>query len=750
MEDNMDRKINVEIASILKELLELDDLTPELIQRFMDCKYLIIIDMGCGNTSAALLLLDEYRESGDNSPLNYIHPIYWSYQDVDFDGELFTNTNDVSIPTVVGFGETNILVGPGALRTRSSCQNFKACPNEQNLNEVILQYAAFNRATISKRRGDVWSAYFYGILRKINDWCKSPDEAGRVWAPDLDLNSNAIVMVAHPAGPDWSDPSVLDSYKELAAQEDWFGKERVLTISEAKAAMQYVRRKGGIPHDFNKGVLIVDIGASTIDIEYLASDLDCPLEYSITMAGREADRLLAHYILETVFPGTMKDYPSKTDIPDESFFKNIGVKSSFFMYCVRMLKETVSNWANSPINVDGVQEIPLFGKDHTVRMTVPLLKDLLGERNNNPLTGAVAGDMSFAASYELPMALFVQKDATGYRAVQEVKATWYGHLENIIRYVLSSLKGSGRVPDQIIVTGGSCLLVGVRDHVRDAVRSVMDPVDGDGNLANNIVYLDAMTDYENAVPYGGACYVGGALKSIDDLVDFPEQLYLTMGTELISTVARKLFDNIKAEVEDIARGTFQWWAGLPDGDSSTSINGYKKEFSSRLSERLKGTENTNRLIKKTLEKLQPDELENTMQLIKGLLNNLAGTQYTGQPQFRDIEIDLSGVALPDFINDIDVYSLIHPIMNGFLIWLFGQDEEKRHSQGNRQKALNNFVNSNSNNSLVQDNLRKKIKKELENQFIDAQFYGIPDQIIRDLRKDITKALYTSGPGGVQN
>ena len=76
MEDNMDRKINVEIASILKELLELDDLTPELIQRFMDCKYLIIIDMGCGNTSAALLLLDEYRESGDNSPLNYIHPIY--------------------------------------------------------------------------------------------------------------------------------------------------------------------------------------------------------------------------------------------------------------------------------------------------------------------------------------------------------------------------------------------------------------------------------------------------------------------------------------------------------------------------------------------------------------------------------------------------------------------------------------------------------------------------------------------------
>ena len=52
----------------------------------------------------------------------------------------------------------------------------------------------------------------------------------------------------------------------------------------------------------------------------------------------------------------------------------------------------------------------------------------------------------------------------------------------------------------------------------------------------NIIYMDGPNDYESSVPFGGAYYVGGMLKNMDRLLEFPS--LLRIGAEFSATCGR--------------------------------------------------------------------------------------------------------------------------------------------------------------------------------------------------------------------
>ena len=187
--------MNGEIEALLKAILEMDELPVEWLDRIQSCEYLIILDMGCGSTSAAILDLKEFVRNGAVKLQEYLYPILWNYKTPSArgNGTLEMANKQVSIPTLIGYSDLKPLIGPEALNTGNVCENFKACPSDQNLNKVVLQIATWDRKLLSRRLADVWPDYFGCLMDQICRWIQEK----RIGQGDrLTMRQNTLMMVA--------------------------------------------------------------------------------------------------------------------------------------------------------------------------------------------------------------------------------------------------------------------------------------------------------------------------------------------------------------------------------------------------------------------------------------------------------------------------------------------------------------------------------------------------------------------------
>lgn len=764
----MDQEMNEGMEALLKTILELDELDPVRLDRIRKCEFLIILDMGCGSTSAAILDLRRYVDSGASDLQQYLYPVLWNYKTPSArdNGTLEAASKQVSIPTLIGYSDMKPLVGPEALNTGNVCENFKACPDDSNLNKVVLQIATWDNKTISRRLLDVWPDYFGCIMDQICRWCEK-NQIG-CWDRQA-MRENTLMMVAHPAGGEWAQQSVLKSYRDMIAQGTGLPCENVLTISEAQAAMQYVRRKYGQALDFDTGVVIVDIGASTIDVEYLARDMTEPYEYSLTMAGREVDLLLLHYVLEQVFPATMQAYKDPRRLPEEDFFTgSCSCSSALLKWNMRTAKEDISDMEYDSAQRGGSLVYRL--RDREIPMSVYVLCGLLGDEINDPLTGAVLGRRSFPVSYPLEMASYIHDQrahasgeahtldaAHGGEEVQEgfalqvVEDTWYGHLENLIRYVMDDLAAGGRRAAQVIVTGGSCRLAGIRPHIRNAVR--------DSEMGaflcreDQILYMDGESDYENSVPFGGGYYVGGLLGRLGELGSFPGRLYRVLFRELKEVAAREIAREVNAMARSIALDTLEWWKGLPDRTDDCSTNGLNARFRSECARIFNGTKELDEAVERAVRRIRPKErLRMTMREIEALLDSLAGARFTGKISMDAVRLRLPVQSVCSAVRNVDpdtlqldfwqsMGGLVQNLSNAILSF-FGSGIEKddiRRSASYRRAVYDAYKDSAQ--DAVGLGLERAIASKLQEEFEKTHIFGILDQIIGGLRRDIVRALY---------
>ncbi|RKJ21313.1 hypothetical protein D7X48_04985 [bacterium D16-50] len=754
--------MNGEIEALLKAILEMDELPVEWLDRIQSCEYLIILDMGCGSTSAAILDLKEFVRNGAVKLQEYLYPILWNYKTPSArgNGTLEMANKQVSIPTLIGYSDLKPLIGPEALNTGNVCENFKACPSDQNLNKVVLQIATWDRKLLFRRLADVWPDYFGCLMDQICRWIQEK----RIGQGDrLTMRQNTLMMVAHPAGAEWSRQSVLKSYRDIISRGTGLPKENILTISEAKAAMQYVRRKYDKALDFHTGVVIIDIGASTIDVEYLARDLAEPYEYSLTMAGRDVDLLLLHYVLEKVFPSTMQEYPDPRSLPEEKFFGEFcSCTSALLKWNMRSSKEDISN-----MEYDSAQRGSSFSytlRDKEIVMSADVLCGLLGDETNDPLTGAMFGGRSFAVSYPLEMAAYVHDMRAGAGeaepwgfAVQVVEDTWYGHLENLIRYVMDDLGQNERRAAQVIVTGGSCRLAGIRPHIWNAIRN--SEMGAFLCREDQILYMDKENDYENSVPFGGGYYVGGLLGRLNVLQEFPQRLYKVLFQELKGAAAREITRELNALVRGITLETLEWWKNQPlkkaDGTQNEDCSTY------RLNEKLKSdctrifqeTAKLNEAMERATKNIVPKvSLPDTMRVIMNLLDTLAGAKFTGTVDTDAVKIRLPVERVSRAVREVDpdtlhlefwksIGGLLQDLGNTILNW-FGMGVERDdilRSASYRAAVYEAYKGSERDS--VEWLLEKEISLRLDYEFKKTDIFNIPDQIIRGLKQDVMRALY---------
>lgn len=755
-------KMNEEIEALLRMILETDELGPERQKRLESCEFLIILDMGCGSTSAAVLDLKGYMGSGDTKLSEYLYPVLWNYKVPSVrDGEMLETANkQVSIPTLIGYSDLKPLVGPEALSTGNACENFKACPSDQNLNKVVLQIATWDNGRVSRSLREVWQDYFSCIMDQICLWSGK----NRIGQADRQaMRENTLMMVAHPAGGEWAQSSALKSYRDMIAQGTGLPKENIFTISEAKAVMQYVRRKYGRDLDFDKGVVIIDIGASTIDVEYLARDLSEPYEYSLTMAGRDVDSLLLHYALEEVFPSTMQAYSDPRRLPEEKFFADYcSCSSALLKWNMRSAKEDISDAEYDFAQRGRSFEYRLAGS--RVVLNAGMLCGLLGDEEKNPLTGAVFGRRSFPVSYPLEMAVYIRSlKAQAHEArpdgfaVQVVEDTWYGHLENLVRYVMDDLAAGRRRAAQIIVTGGSCRLTGIRPHIWKAVRD--SEMGSFVCREDQILYMDAENDYENSVPFGGGYYVGGLLGRLGALRSFPHRLHDVLFRELGAAAAREITREVNYLVRGITLDTLAWWKGLPDRnadgsrDAACSVNSLNERLRSEcrraFSEKGKLDEAVARAVKRiTLKESLPD----TMREIGALLDNLAGAKFTGKLGMEEVKVHLPVESVSGAVRGVDPDALTMDFwqsaggllqdLGNAVLTLFGKGIERGDiPRGALYRTAVYDAYKGSGQAAVGSLLEQEIARKLCGEFEKTDIFGIPARIIKGLRQDILCALY---------
>ncbi len=749
--------MNKEIEKLLKDILEADNLDCERLRKLRNCKNMILLDMGCGSTSAAVLELKKYIGSREIVPTKYIQPVTWNYPQMSADFKRWLSASDtVSIPTLIGYNDDlKPIVGTDALNADASCENFKACPTEQNLDKVVLQVPSWDGVSFTpKRLRDVWSDYFKCVLEKVCNWCSSHSHSMDGVPRNLTelANGETIVMVAHPAGAEWSEPSVLKSYRDLISKGAGVPDENILTISEAKAAMQYVRRKK-TDLQFDQGVVIIDIGASTMDIEYLKKKLNNPIEYSFELAGRNVDRLLAHYILKTAYGSAAGDQ-KPNEIPENAFFEERELDLTLFMFKVRVLKELISDRMRGSVKEDKFVTFPLNNND-SVQINGEILRGLLGEAKNNPNTGAVFGSRDIPIVYELPMLNYVwnklPENEKKKHAVQVVNNTWYGHLEDMIRFVMDDLKKSGHSSvSKVIVTGGSCRLLGLKEHIWNAFDSA-----GIYIPMSDIQYMDTEQDYENSVPYGGGYYVSGVLSRMDELADFPDKLYKILFDELKTVAAAKTAEAVNSLVQELTLESLKWWTDQKEGSKNCSVTALNKEITQRCNSCFRNSNRLNYAVEHALKSITLDSLPKTKAEINVLLDALAQAKFTGNIKTTELKITLSAERVLKAVRNVNPYSLTMGLGPAFSGWMqevgnffynifdqgYENDNDIPRKKNYRQEAHDAYKKDKP--SAITDTLRDNIAAALTEEFQKTDICGIPDQIIWDLRNDIMCALYLS-------
>lgn len=667
------------------------ELSPEdlrkLYQRYKnkELEYLIAYDMGCGNTSAAIISLRNK----------------FATRIIDWERRAGAWTIPYpSIKTIIGMDALGYLVGEDATTFTGSVENFKTIPDDENLQE---QFVVGKKSQGAKSLQEIWTAYFKITFNKCLKWVNAHPQCG---GTDV-TRDNTIFVVAHPAGKEWCQE--LLNYRKLIMDATGLPGEQVITFSEAKASMMYARQKrdrtGRLILHGNQETLVIDLGASTIDVLHIDADGTLQREFSLPLAGRNIDELLGHAVLEKRYEEELANY--RVDkIPDKTFFTRhkaeLHIDYSLYKYNMRSCKEDLCNYPKIAQSI--------FEKNDTVS------QDLLDLLKTRPFC-VKCQDMDFVT--------FMGGKNNAF------SATWEQTLTKLVEYVAKGMNDDC----QIVLTGGTANLLGVEDCVRTGAAAA-------GITHPKLVVLNEPTDYEYTVPFGSAEYMMRVLGNLENLENFPDKLEKNLREWICSGFTESVAPLIVADAMSKMNSIVATWKTADKGNTVqgllnqiAGITYTESQMATLMKKGMDVMSNHPTVAGFPWTTLICHEVE---KMCIGLLTQIAPTK-----EF-DSHIDFSKLSF-DFKAGTIKYSVQQSLQkidwlaaqNFWGRWLHGVNDPL--SEWQRNHIAGHWAPKNA--DAIKRNIKSDLLAQVEKQYDDTAGFGIPEMVMDALSKELSLALF---------
>ena len=213
-------------------------------------EYVVGIDFGHGETSAAICLIEWDKKAGVR--LN-------TATDIDLNRAAREKVITSSISRVVNKdGKLKLYIGKEAFEKVSDNAGIRLCFKQkpESLNgEAESLMIDFMRA----------------VYQRIFENCDALTE------------KNHVVYIARPSG--WQDESAKELYRQMAIEA---GLPLAGLTSESRAAIYYAKNQMGFANEISKGAIVFDLGSSTLDFTYLSSD-NKPIDMGYDIGASKID-----------------------------------------------------------------------------------------------------------------------------------------------------------------------------------------------------------------------------------------------------------------------------------------------------------------------------------------------------------------------------------------------------------------------------------------------------------------------------
>lgn len=321
--------------------------------------------------------------------------------------------------------------------------------------------------------------------------------------PDIrqKLESGEVIFyIGHPSSERWTDDAVIRNYCALMEEaiEAAGYKARCMTFQESRGAIFYARRKDASITD-KTTVMIIDIGASTVDITFIRPTAFLQRDASETLGGRDLDAALLALVLR-------KAGLTMEDLED-------GCEASL-LYLLRTIKEDF--YPSGQMREDSAEA--------TLRL--PLRAGRFAGDQQSVSVTITAEDMKavFADSSDASPAVRLRSFLAGF---------------------LDELGESAQSIDRVILTGGTANVSQVRETIGGVLAERIEGFDA----KTQVISLIGLDDTLGAVAIGGLDLMVSNLRVSAAFDALEKQLTRRLCTEpcLSAAFHTRLAAKLKAE-----------------------------------------------------------------------------------------------------------------------------------------------------------------------------------------------------------
>ena len=213
-------------------------------------QYVVGIDFGHGETSAAICLIEWGKEGGQSEG---------QVKDIDMD----SRARKKVIPSAICYVKGGTLIGGEAFEHMT------------DNNGIRLSFKQ-KPESIDGKPERLMIDYMSAVYKRIRE-----SEEGTL------TDDNHIVYIARPSG--WCEEEAKELYKQMAIQA---GIPLGGLTAESRAAIVYAKSpRVNFTKDISKGAIVFDLGSSTLDFTYL-SDTEGPIDFGYNLGASIIDKAI--------------------------------------------------------------------------------------------------------------------------------------------------------------------------------------------------------------------------------------------------------------------------------------------------------------------------------------------------------------------------------------------------------------------------------------------------------------------------